>query len=139
MWVAMTRSAPKSQNMCDIALYQPARMNFNNLQQLQLSKPNSPSISEAPSEFRLPAPFILDKESLPPTRELTISKLDQIPELAPADACSFLLSVIPGYRDSTLQPVKVVNVKFLEARFNGGIRKVQGEKDPLSNMWTGPV
>ena len=130
----MTRSALKSQNMHDIALYQSARMNFSNLQHFQLSEPKFPSVSEAQLEFRLLESFILDKESLPPTLEITINELDQIPELAPADACSFLLSVIPGYHDSTLQSAGVVDVKFLKTRFTGGIRKVQGEKDPLSNM-----
>ena len=67
MWVAMMHSVPKSDNIGDIALYQSANINFNNLQHLSLAKPNLPSISEVRSEFKLPPPFVLDKDTLPPT------------------------------------------------------------------------
>ena len=30
-------------------------------------------------------------------------------------------------------------MNFLKTRFKGGIGQIQGSKDPLSNMWTGPV
>ena len=114
MWVAMTWSVPKSGNIGDLALYQSANMNFNNLQHLSLAKPNVPSVSEARCGFKLKAPFVLDKESLPPTQEVTVDELDSIPELAAADACAFLLSIIPRYRDWKLQSSNTVDVGFLK-------------------------
>ena len=74
--------------------FRSARMNFSNLQHMQLSEPKFPSISEGLPEFRLPASFVLDKDALPQTCEITMNELNQIPELAPVDACSFLLSAI---------------------------------------------
>ena len=62
-----------------------------------------------------------------------------IPELSLAEACKFLLSIIEGYRQRRLQSANIVDPSFLRTRLCGGIRNVQGDKDPLSNMWTGPV
>ena len=68
-----------------------------------------------------------------------MEELDRILELAAVDACAFLLSLIPGYRDHKLQSSDTVDLRFLKTRFVDGVRNVQGEKDPLSSMWTGPV
>ena len=71
MWVPLTRTAPSTNNINDLALYQAANMNFNNLQYLPLSTSKSSSLSfpESPSEFKLPDPFVYQEESLPATHK----------------------------------------------------------------------
>ena len=68
-----------------------------------------------------------------------MEELDAIPKLAAADVCVFLLSVIPGYCDHKLQLPDTVDLRFLKIMFVDDVRNIQGEKDPLSIMWTGPV
>ena len=43
-----------------------------------------------------------------------MEELDRIPEFAAADACAFLLSVIPGYCDCKLQSPDTVDLRFLK-------------------------
>ena len=52
VWVTLTRTVPSTNNINDLALYQAANMNFNNLQYLPLSTSKSSSLSlpELPSE-----------------------------------------------------------------------------------------
>ena len=73
------------------------------------------------------------------TRETTVEELDALPDLSPADARSFMLSLLKVYRNHEWQSEQLFDGNFLKTRFKGGIREVQGSKDPLSNMWTGPV
>ena len=49
------------------------------------------------------------------------------------------MSLLKTYRNHEWQSEQLYDVNFLKTRFKGSIREVQGSKDPLSNMWTGPV
>ena len=139
LWIPMATSIPNSSNLHEIAMHQAAYMNFNNLQHVSLSDPTTLSVSEVQPEFKLPAPFHYQRDSLPATQETTVQELDKLPDLSPTEARSFLLSLLGTYRDQELQSKQLFDIKFLQTRFKGGIREVQGAKDPLSNMWTGPV
>ena len=96
----------------------------------------NPTASHPPFVFPLTIPHA------PPTiltRETTVEELDALPDLSPADAHSFMLSLLKVYRNRDWQSEQLFDGNFLKTRFKGGIREVQGSKDPLSNMWTGPV
>ena len=43
------------------------------------------------------------------------------------------------YRNQEWQSEQLYDVTFLKSRFKDSVREVQGSKDPLSSMWTGPV
>ena len=62
-----------------------------------------------------------------------------MPDLSPVDARSFLLSLLKTYRNHEWQSEQLYDVNFLKTQFKGSIQDVQGSKDPLSNIWTGPV
>ena len=67
LWIPMARSIPNSTNFSEMAMYQTAYMNFSNLQHIPLSDPTTLSVSEVQPDFKLPAPFSYQQDSLPPT------------------------------------------------------------------------
>ena len=100
----------------------------------------NPTASHSPFVFPLTVPNAPSTvPDGPSTRETTVEELDQLPDLPPADAYSFLLSFLKMYRNHEWQLEQLYDVNFLKTQFKGGIQEVQGLKDPLSNMWTGPV
>ena len=90
--------------------------------------------------FHMPSQFIYDEKALPEPKVITHQYLDLLPKLPPGESCKFLLSAVPSYRCRDLQAEEPLDPSFISGCISPtGIREVQGEFDPLSYMWQGPV
>ena len=88
----------------------------------------------------MPPQFIYDEKVLPEPKIVTCQYLDSLPNLSPEESCKFLLLAVPSYRGRDLQAEESLDPSFISSHISPtGIREVQGEFDPLSNMWRGPV
>ena len=86
--------------------------------------------------FHMPSQFIYDEKALPEPKVVTRRYLDSLPKLSPEESCKFLLSAVPSYRCRDLQAEEPLDPSFISGCISPtGIRGVQGEFDPLSNMW----
>ena len=88
----------------------------------------------------MPSQFVYDEKALPEPKVITCRYLDLLPKLSPEESCKFLLLAVPSYRCRDLQATEPLDPSFISGHISPtGIREVQGEFDPLSNMWRGPV
>ena len=86
--------------------------------------------------FHMPSQFVYDEKALPEPKVITHHYLDLLPKLFPEESCKFLLSTVPSYRHRDLQAEEPLDPSFISGRISPtGICQIQGEFDPLSNMW----